>query len=63
VFVIVTVPEAVYTQLSGANVRLVVLSCIEGGTVMVIVTETVAGLPFTLCPVSGSVALTVTVAA
>lgn len=62
-FVIVTVPEAVYLQGSGVIVRLVVLSCIEGGTVIVTVTETVAGLPPTLCLVSGSIALTVTVAA
>ena len=56
-------PAALYMQLSGANVRVVALSCIEGGVLMVIVTETVTGLPFTLCPVIGSVALTVTVAA
>ena len=58
----VTLPVAVYIQF-GVNVRFVVLSCIEGGVLMAIVTETVAKLPFTPCPVSGSVALIVTVAA
>jgi hypothetical protein len=65
VLVIVTVPEAVYTQFEGFKVSVWVLSCIDGGDggcVIVIVTAILAGLPETTFPVSGSTALIVTVA-